>query len=405
MNGFAMIRDRRAIQILISLGALLLASAASAETYLTVSDVPVDVTAKSAAAARDQAIAVAQAKAFDKLIKQIVANPADQARLHPSQSQIESFVQDFGVENERVSTVRYIGLYSVRFRRSLVDRYLADSNIGGVGEQRQVLVLPVFRGQSGDQLWERDNSWRAAWDRGGFGSDGPVTLILPNRDATDRATLSVSAVTGGDAGALASAIARYHAAGAVVAVAEPKVPAQGAASGLTITMTTYDQAGQKGTQTLSVDQSGGQADKALLKGVTETAGALETGWQQLLAVNNPAGQPAGGLPPAAQPAGPSTPYPVAVTIAGITEWVRLRGQLSAIPGMSRISLDALTRDNAAVTLNFAGDSAALQAALAGSGYALVQTGPAGAAGQGAYQLQHSGTGSTPAPQSVPPQPQ
>jgi len=49
------------------------------------------------------------------LVKQVVANPATGAAAS-WQAQIESFVKDFGVDNERVSTVRYIGLYSVRFK-------------------------------------------------------------------------------------------------------------------------------------------------------------------------------------------------------------------------------------------------------------------------------------------------
>src|ERR1700722_8941248 len=129
MDCFAMFRGRRTIQTLLLAMVFGLASSAGAETFLTVSDVPVDVTAKDAAAARDQAISVVQSKAFDKLVKQLVATPSDQARLHPSQQDIESFVQDFGVDNERVSTVRYIGLYNVRFRESLVRKYLADVGV------------------------------------------------------------------------------------------------------------------------------------------------------------------------------------------------------------------------------------------------------------------------------------
>ena len=124
-----MFRGRRTVRTLILAMAAMLALSARAETFMTVSDVPVDVTAKDAAAARDQAIAVAQSKAFDKLVKQLVVNPSDQARVHPSQQDIESFVQDFGVENERVSSVRYIGLYDVRFRDSRVRKYLADLGI------------------------------------------------------------------------------------------------------------------------------------------------------------------------------------------------------------------------------------------------------------------------------------
>lgn len=136
MDCFAMFRGLRTFQILslavVASLAVAVSPGARAETFLTVDDVPVDVTAKDANAARDQAIATVQSKAFDKLMGQLVPNAADVARLHPGQQQIEGFVQDFMVENERVSTVRYIGTYSVRFRESLVRKYLADSGVGSV---------------------------------------------------------------------------------------------------------------------------------------------------------------------------------------------------------------------------------------------------------------------------------
>jgi hypothetical protein len=246
-----MFRGRRTVPGLLVVLALGLASSAKAESFLTVSDVPVDVTAKDAAAARDQAIAVVQSKAFDKLVKQLVTNPADQARIHPSQQDIESFVQDFGVQNERVSTVRYIGLYDVRFRESRVRKYLAD-----------------------------------------FG----VTVAASTPDAA-------------------------------------------------------------------------QSDDS---------------------TDQPA-QP--GSPPAA---GPATSYPVAVPVAGVEGWVKLRNQLTGTPGVQRVALDALTREAAALTLDFSGDVVALQAALAGNGYVLVQTSPGNAAGPGMFQLRPAGTEPPPA---------
>jgi hypothetical protein len=258
MNCFAIFRGPRTVGILLAGASILIAPAVSAETYLTIENVPVDVTAKNAAAARDSAIAVAQSKAFDQLIKQIVANPSDQARLHPGQGQIESFVKDFGVDNERVSTVRYIGLYSVRFKASQINKYLSDSGVTPANEQ----------------ALQADTS-------------APAT-------AADASTT-----------------------------------------------------------------------------------------QQVI--------------------GPVTSYPMAMQLAAITDWVRLHNQLAATPGVARVALDALTHDGAAVTVDFAGDPVALQAALSGSGYVLVQTGPAGAMGQGGFQLQPAGSQPpTPAPMAPPP---
>jgi len=254
-----MFRGRRTVQSLLLAIALGLASSAGAETFVTVSDVPVDVTAKDAAAARDQAIAVVQSKAFDKLVKQLVPNPSDQARLHPSQQDIESFVQDFGVENERVSTVRYIGLYDVRFRESLVRKYLADNG---------------------------------------------VTAVASTADAA------------------------------------------------------------------------------------QTAEGAE--------------QPA---PPSSSAAPePAISYPIAVPVAGVEGWVKLRNQLTGTPGVQRVALDALTREAAALTLDFSGDVVALQAALSAGGYVVLQTSPGNAAGPGAFQLRAAGAEPPPAQQFAGPPP-
>ena len=394
------------LSVAIAILALLAAApSALAESYMTVSDVPVDVTAKNSAAARDQAIASAQAKAFDRLVKRLVPNAADQARLKPGQQDIESFVQDFAVESERVSSVRYIAQFSVRFRASRVNKYLADAGVSAVGDQQQVLVVPVFKAQGGTLLWEAGNAWRAAWDRGGFG-DGPVTLILPNADTFDTGALSASAATSGDMGGIAALSQRYHVAGLAVVLAEPRDLARGVASGLNLTVTTYDGAGVKGTQTLTVAAvAGEQPEKALLRGVSTVASALEDGWRQTIASSGSTGlhQSAAVQDTPDQPVGAMTAYPIAVAVAGIGDWVKLRNQLTGTAGMQRVALDALTRDSVALTLDFAGDPIALQAALAGSGYVLVQTSPANAAGPGIFQLRPAGTApSTPAPTSAPP---
>jgi hypothetical protein len=364
-----------------------------AENYMTVSDVPVDVTAKNSAAARDQAIAAAQAKAFDRLVKRLVPNAAEQARLKPSQQEIEGFVQDFAVESERVSPVRYIAQFSIRFRAGRVNKYLADSGVSAVGDQQQALIVPLYKTSAGTLLWESGNRWRAAWDRGGFG-DGPVTLILPNADSFDTGTLSASAAESGDMAAITALSQRYSAAGLAIVTAEPRDSGRGAVSGLTLTLATYDGNGPKTTQTLTVDPIDGELpEKTLLRGVAAVATALENGWRQSISSNGSTGlhqvvtqaapdQPmVGGVP---------TAYPIAVTVAGIGDWIKLRNQLTATAGVQRVALDAMTRDGAALTLDFAGDALALQMALAGSGYVLVQMSPGDASGPGTFQLRPAG---------------
>jgi hypothetical protein len=120
-------------------------------------------------------------------------------------------------------------------------------------------------------------------------------------------------------------------------------------------------------------------------------------------VNQPRPQEAGGI---------AIPYPIAVQVAGLEGWVQLRNQLTGTPGVRHVALDALTRDAAALTLDFSGDVVALQAALSNSGYVLVQTAPANAAGPGMFQLRLGGSMprppqqfAGPPPMAAPPPPQ
>jgi hypothetical protein len=85
-------------------------------------------------------------------------------------------------------------------------------------------------------------------------------------------------------------------------------------------------------------------------------------------------------------------------------WVRLHNQLAATPGVQRVALDALTREAAALTVDFSGDVVALQAALSSGGYVLVQTSPGDAAGPGTFQLRPAGAESPPARQFAGPPP-
>ena len=371
-----------------------------AETFLTVADVPIDVTAKSASAARDKAIADVQAKAFQRLVRRMVAKPEDQARVEPSLEQIESFVQDFAVESERTSPVRYIGRFTVRFRAGKVRQYLIDSGIQSINELHQVLILPVYKGTDGPVLWGAANPWRSAWEQGGGGGEGQVTLILPNGDAYDKGTATPAAVASGDMSALVPLIQRYHAAGAVVVLATPHDPAKGPASGLSLTASTFDMTGPKGTQTLEVTpEKGDQPDKVLRHGVDVAASALQTGWQQAIASGGSIGlvgaappQPGQGQSAEAQPdssATPGTLYPMAMAVVDLADWAKARDQLAQLPGVQRLSLDAVTRSSAAFTLDFAGDPLALQSVLASNGFVLVQTAQGTASGPGAYEIKRA----------------
>lgn len=108
---------------------------AVAEPY-TVADVNADVTADTAAHARDKALMQAERLAYGQLCGRLSA-PDNSAKL--SDDAIAAMVQSFEVQSEHVSAVRYIGVYTIRFKPSAVQKkgaipVSAKGSLGGEGK-------------------------------------------------------------------------------------------------------------------------------------------------------------------------------------------------------------------------------------------------------------------------------
>jgi hypothetical protein len=126
--------------------ALVGAPALAAAPPYVVSGVPVDVTAADAAAARDQAIVEGQRQAFGMLMEQLLGPEQAAAIPTPSDAELSRMVQDFEVESERVSSVRYIGLMTFRFDAESVDALIGRPVEPGVGVITDTVpVGPVSR--------------------------------------------------------------------------------------------------------------------------------------------------------------------------------------------------------------------------------------------------------------------
>ncbi len=93
-------------------------SAPSSEIY-TVADITADVTADTAAKARDKALMQAERAAYSELCARL--NMADNGA-KMSDDALASLVQSFEVQSERVSSVRYIGVYTIHFKPSAIQK-------------------------------------------------------------------------------------------------------------------------------------------------------------------------------------------------------------------------------------------------------------------------------------------
>lgn len=320
-------------------------------------DVAVDVTAESAAAARDRAIVEAQRSAFDRLLTTL-SSPSDIARLPTlSDDAISDMVLDFEVEEERVSTVRYIGRMAFRFRAEPVRRYLEQSGVGyAVTATRPALVVPVLTRDGSSRLWDEGNAWLAAWSAAPVG--GPlVGIVVPLGDLSDITMIDAPQALDGDNAALQALAQRYGAGDVVVAEAVVSIDAASDAATLALDARRYTSAGVAGQLQDSLSAPGGEAALPDLytQAAQRVSAFLQDEWKQENLVSSTAEQH----------------LDVLASFTGLDDWVDLQRRLSEVSTVRRASIKELSRNRARLDLVFVGDHEQLTRALDRRNLALV----------------------------------
>lgn len=319
--------------------------------------VAVDVTAESAAAARDRAIVEAQRSAFDRLLATL-STPADIARLPGlSDDAISDMVLDFEVEEEQVSTVRYIGRLAFRFRAQPVRQYLEQNGVGyAVPATRPALVVPVLTRDGNSLLWDEGNAWLAAWSDASVG--GPlVGIVVPLGDLSDIAAIDAPRALAGDNAALQALAQRYGAGDVVVAEAVVSVDAASDAASLALDARRYSSTGVAGRLQESSSAPGGEAALPDLYGqaAQRVSTFLQEEWKQENLVSSTAEQH----------------LDVQASFTGLDDWVDLQRRLAEVTTVRRANIKELSRNRARLDLVFVGDHEQLNRALERRDLALV----------------------------------
>lgn len=195
------------------------AGAASADVF-TVTGVEVDATAESAAAARQEAIADGQTRAAARVVARLTL-PEDRALLPPMDASTAALlVSGLEVDEESLSSTRYLGLITVTFDPGQVRGYLQGAGASFVESQaRPAVVVPLWRAGGRTALWEA-NPWTAAWSTGSY-VDEIAPLITPTGDLGDIRAVSAAQAEAYDMIALRELAARYGADRVLIAAAAP----------------------------------------------------------------------------------------------------------------------------------------------------------------------------------------
>ena len=341
-------------------------SANAQDPIFTVENVKVDATAENAIAAREKAFEEAQIKAFQELTTRMLPEADIATTQPPATNIISTMIKDFELTNEQLSSVRYIGTYTFRFKDRDVRRYFAQKGATIIeASSKTLLILPFIDRDSRTSIWSPGNLWMQAWNRvPNLG--GVVPLEVPLGDINDVRDISDSGAYTYDAARLNSMLQRYNANEAVVTVATPdeefqKIidPLAVAKGSLVIEIYRTD----RGTPEL-VNQLTITADGALTRqqvydrGVTMVRSALQKNWKAKTAT------------PAAQK---SKSIRVAVPIQNLNDWLNIQSQLKRISSLQDITLKSLSPRQANIEIYYKGDKERLNIALAQAGMEIERT--------------------------------
>ncbi|WP_119459567.1 DUF2066 domain-containing protein [Rhodospirillaceae bacterium SYSU D60014] len=348
---------RRRVTLVLSALALLAtalaASAGRAQTndLFAVRGIEVDVTAESAAAAREAALALGQRKALDRVLLRL-ALAEDVARLPPlSDAEITQMVQDFQVESERTSAVRYIGELTFRFRAEPVRRLFERNGVRFAGiVSNPVLVLPVLTANGDSRLWDDPNPWRNAWaERPAV--DGLVPLVVPYGDLGDVAAVGAAEALAGDPESFDELAERYDTGDTIVAEAQLRNTMDGRVR-LNIAARRYA-AGviqQTYTDSLVADSlTAGEGGATLFeRGVKRLDEMVQEEWKRANLVSF----------------GIERTLIATVPVGQISDWVAVRKRLADIAIVRDTEILYLMRNEGRLRVVFVGDMPQLERALA-----------------------------------------
>jgi hypothetical protein len=307
--------------------------------------VKVDATADSAAAARTMARADGQRRALDDVIQQLTGS-TDLSKLPKLDDQtITNMVDSFEVANEKMSNVRYLADYTFHFRKSRIRQLLRNSGIAfSENPDKPVVVVPVF--QDGDKLvlWDDPNPWRDAWSQTPAAS-GPAELALPLGGVGDLTVIDAEQARSGDAEALTDIAQHNGGDEALVALATARRQGDRLA-GLDVRIRRYRLGQQTDSRTDKIDANPGESDDDFFKrAVGVVVADIEHGGPPAPAIDKEASLAA------------------TVPIASLGDWVALRRRLAAVPGIHKVDLLSLTRQQAKVEIKYVGNTDQLKSNL------------------------------------------
>ena len=347
------------IRMALAIAALLVGwmGTAYAQGVYTVSHVKVDETAEDANKAKIKAIVNAQLAAFDILLRRITTPEGYQSLPRLDGAEVGRMMTSMSIEDERTGPQRYIATLTISFLPDQVRQLLTRYGVAFMDQQAApVLILPVWLGANGPELWDSPNPWRAAWSALDL-QHALTPVYVPIGDLTDVSAVSAEEALAGNAIKLESLALRYGTDHVLVAVAGPMD-----GGGVFARMSGMTPAGP-----ISLDERfSGEGDNgaaAARKAAARFLEAMADNWKR-----SGAARRQDTVRVATQSLTAAVPF------KSFVEWNNVKARVTGSAGVTGVEIDSLSAGGAIVEVTYQGSVEDLGAALRSNGLLLTQVG-------------------------------
>ncbi len=354
------------------------ASAATPHEVFTVDRIPVDVTAKTASAAKTIAIQSGQRAALDKLMMKIVR--AQDVPMIPRLEDywINEIVSGLEFYNERSSSVRYLANLTVSFDKQGIYNLLQRLEIPfSETPAKPMLLLPVQRYGGTTTLWSDQNWWAQAWEKADLHNQ-LVEFVLPKGELGDRLVINAQQAVRVNAPSLEAVTAKYGVDEALIATATIGQDFGSGEYKVRLEAVKWPQ----GSVVANIEMSGGvdaggasqtsmgeyplesaanneedALEGLLARATAKLVAAVAEGWKQQTMIYF----------------GETRQLAAKVPLRSLEEWVRISGRLKSVSAIRHAEIVSLSVTNADVLLRYAGQTEQLKLALSQANIDILQS--------------------------------
>ena len=326
------------------------------EDLYIVEDIEVDVTADNAVEAREKAFEAAQIKGYEMLAARFLSAEELESFETPDINTVANFVQDYEVTNEKLSAIRYKGVYKIRYSSQTFGNAGVDSvQNASASQNADILILPFYEMGGRTVLWQ-NNPFLNAWARArGYNTLGRG--IVPVGDLKDITQVRDDQALNYDPSRLNAIRLRYQARETAILIATPEIMTDGTQT-ILISIYSAKPYGPELSQQVSVRSFPGEVPEQLYnRAVSEVSKTLQAGWQRQTAVETAKTVVEEPL------TGPIKSITAQLNFTSVREWVDTKRTLERTRGVKSVQVKSLSPRQATMDINFQGGIQNLRYAL------------------------------------------